>query len=150
MKYKLVQSIEAPSWFNPVAITSFGNVKEGDVGGFIKGERNLAQDGTCWVYDDAKVCDDARIEGNAKIHDHCVISGHATIGDEVIVSDSSAIEDATLAGSIDVCGYTNIKGDIVLSGALVLRDVAIREGTTYNYTPIKASIKSADTAEDNK
>lgn len=32
------------------AIRSFGNVKVGDLGGFIESENNLAQYWTCWVF----------------------------------------------------------------------------------------------------
>ena len=34
-------------------------MKEGSTGGWIEKESNLDQDGSCWIYDDAKVYDDA-------------------------------------------------------------------------------------------
>ena len=37
------------------ALRSFGTVTEGDLGGWIAGERNLSMSGTAWVYGDARV-----------------------------------------------------------------------------------------------
>ena len=50
------------------ALRSFNDVKEGSTGGWIEKESNLDQDGSCWIYDDAKVYDDARITGSAIIN----------------------------------------------------------------------------------
>ena len=55
------------------ALTSFGNVKAGDLGGYIQKEKNLSHYGTAWVADNAKVrgeaevCENAIIHGNAKV-----------------------------------------------------------------------------------
>ena len=38
----------------------FGNVKKGDLGGWIEKEDNLSQEGDCWVFGDAWVYGDAR------------------------------------------------------------------------------------------
>lgn len=37
------------------ALISFGDVKEGDLGGYIEKEENLSHDGNAWVSGDAKV-----------------------------------------------------------------------------------------------
>ena len=44
------------------ALKSFGNIKEGNLGGWIESEKNLSQDGDAWVFDNATV------RGNAKGH----------------------------------------------------------------------------------
>ena len=55
------------------ALKDFGNVKAGDIGGYIEKEANLSQEGICWIYDNAKVygsawvCDNARVCGNAMV-----------------------------------------------------------------------------------
>ena len=41
-----------------VALIDFGNVKTGDVGGFVESENNLSHDGLCWVSGDARVYGD--------------------------------------------------------------------------------------------
>ena len=60
------------------ALRDFGNVKEGELGGYIESEKNLSQDGDAWVYGDACVYGDARVYGNADIKttgDICSMSG---------------------------------------------------------------------------
>ena len=41
------------------ALIEFGDVKSGELGGYVEKEENLAQDGDAWVYGDARVCGDA-------------------------------------------------------------------------------------------
>lgn len=38
------------------ALKDFGNVKTGELGGYVESERNLSQEGNCWVYGNAEVC----------------------------------------------------------------------------------------------
>ena len=47
------------------ALFDFGNVKRGNLGGFVERETNLSQDGDAWVYGNAKVYGDAEVYGNA-------------------------------------------------------------------------------------
>lgn len=47
------------------ALKDFGNVKTGELGGYIESERNLSQEGNCWVYGNAKVCGNAWVCGDA-------------------------------------------------------------------------------------
>ena len=54
------------------ALKDFGNVKTGELGGYIESERNLSQEGNCWVYGNAKVCGNAWVCGNA---DYITIKG---------------------------------------------------------------------------
>ena len=37
------------------ALKDFGDVKAGDLGGYIEDYKNLSHDGNCWIYDNAKV-----------------------------------------------------------------------------------------------
>ena len=45
--------------FRIKALISFGDVKAGDLGGFIEKESNISHDGNAWVYGDARVYGDA-------------------------------------------------------------------------------------------
>ena len=49
------------------AVRNFGDVKAGDLGGFVQSEINLSHHGNAWVCDDAKVCDNAEVCGCAGI-----------------------------------------------------------------------------------
>lgn len=43
------------------ALTSFGNVKDGDLGGWVEKEANLDHVGDAWVYGDARVLGNASV-----------------------------------------------------------------------------------------
>ena len=49
------------------ALNSFGEVKEGDLGGWIESEKNLSHEGDCWVSGDADVSGDIEVYGNAEV-----------------------------------------------------------------------------------
>ena len=66
------------------ALRDFGEVKEGELGGYIEAEKNLSQccdawvSGNAWVSDDARVSGDSRVSGDADIKtagDICSMSG---------------------------------------------------------------------------
>jgi hypothetical protein len=63
MKYKLGEKHPTENLYRVVALKDFGNVKAGDIGGWVESEHNLSQEGDCWVYGDAYVCDDAQVYG---------------------------------------------------------------------------------------
>ena len=56
--------------FQIKALISFGDVKAGELGGYIEKEENLSQTGDAWVFDNARVSGDARVSGNAWVTDN--------------------------------------------------------------------------------
>ena len=50
------------------ALRSFGDVKEGDLGGWLDSESNLSHDGDCWVCDNAEVSGNAKVYGDARVY----------------------------------------------------------------------------------
>ena len=50
------------------ASVAFGNVKSGDMGGWIEKEENLSHDGEAWVADNARVTGNAWVFGNARVY----------------------------------------------------------------------------------
>lgn len=88
-----------------IATKDFGNIRKGDVGGWIENETCLSQYGNCWVSDNACVFDGARIEdnafvsgnariyGNARCIENCKISGNARIYDGSWVMSFSCVSD---------------------------------------------------------
>ena len=73
------------------ALRDFGNVKAGDLGGYIESESNLSHDGEAWVYGNARVygeawvCDDARVYGNAWVSCDARVYGDAWVCDDAKV-----------------------------------------------------------------
>jgi carbonic anhydrase/acetyltransferase-like protein (isoleucine patch superfamily) len=110
------------------ALKAFGNVKAGDYGGWISSEHNLAQEGNCWVYDEAQVsgsvlvCDNARVCGKARVY------GDACVFDDVRVYDNAQVYDHAL-----VYGNAKVFGNAWVSGRALLRDNAQVYGTAHVY-----------------
>ena len=79
------------------ALMDFGNVKKGDLGGFVQSETNLSHNGNCWIYNDAKVFDSARILdsaeifGSARVYDTAMVYGSAEISCSARVSGSARV-----------------------------------------------------------
>lgn len=44
------------------ALRDFGNIKQGEIGGWIENEDNLSHCGDCWVYGNAEVYGNAKVE----------------------------------------------------------------------------------------
>ena len=85
-KYELVPDrqivVAGTTLYRIRALKDFGNVKAGDLGGFVASERNLSQEGTCWVADEAQVYDDAAISDDAQIYGRGRVYGRARVSDK--------------------------------------------------------------------
>ena len=68
------------------ALKDFGDVKAGDLGGYIEKELNLSQEGKCWVHSEAKVCHYAWVRDNAVISDNAWVSGNAKVRGNAIAT----------------------------------------------------------------
>lgn len=82
------------------SISNFGNVKKGDIGGFIAREGNLS------VVDNAWVSDDAIVFGNAKV------LGNATVSDDAwVFCDAMVYGNARIFGNTQICGDSRVTSD---------------------------------------
>lgn len=153
------------------ALKDFGDVKAGDLGGFIEREDNLSQEGTCWIYgdgivaQDARVEDDARVSGHSYIHGNVIIgcratvifsriSGYSNIGDSATVADCR-MENVAVSGKslIQASHLTNCcicdsvvncveaTGDVDVFGNIVIQNANI---TGPILIPREAEIRSND------
>ena len=67
--------------FRIKALVSFGDVKEGTLGGYVEKEENLDHEGNAWVSGNACVYGDARVSGNACVYgnaDYATVKGFGT------------------------------------------------------------------------
>lgn len=113
------------------ALRDFGNVKAGDIGGYIESEKNLCQDGSCWVYDNAKVYDNASVYDNARICENAKVYGNSKIFDKAEIYGNSKVYgyakvygNAVVSGVAEVYGYTFInKGVIIGRVSIPFKDI---------------------------
>lgn len=66
-----------------IAISDFGDVKAGDIGGFIETGYNLSREGTAWVGDNAYVFAGGRVAGDALVSDTAQVYDNARVCDDV-------------------------------------------------------------------
>jgi NDP-sugar pyrophosphorylase family protein len=118
-KYVLVQPtiIKGIKVYRVKATKDFGNVKMGDVGGYVQSENNLSKEGLCWIYDNAMVLENAKLRGNARLRDKAVIEGNSIVEDISIVRDNSYI-----SGSSRIKGCTLVSGRTHIFNSLVFDD----------------------------
>ena len=62
--------------FRVKALTSFGNVKAGELGGYIEKEDNLSQSGDACVKGNAEVSGNARVSSNAEVDGNARVRGN--------------------------------------------------------------------------
>ena len=96
--------------FRIKALISFGNVRAGDVGGYIEKEENLSQSGNAWVYGNAEVSGDAEVYGDAKVYGNAKVYGDAWVSGNAEVSGDAKVygnaDYATASGFGSECRTT--------------------------------------------
>ena len=114
------------------ALKDFGDVKAGDLGGYIEKELNLSQEGKCWVHSEAKVCHYALVSDNAQVRDYALVCDNAQVRDYALVSDNAWVCDyavvgdyAVVLGNSVISYYAVVCGNAWVSGNAVVRDNAI-------------------------
>ena len=132
------------------AIRDFGDIAEGDIGGFVESEWNLSHEGDCWIYQDAVACEDscvsdnaslfgdagvsgmARIRGSAIVSENAMVSGEAVVEDEAWVWDYASVSGrARLCGEGEAGEAATICDDAVICGFCLVEGNACIEGNSY-------------------
>ena len=93
-KYKLTETLEIGGHVlnRIIALRDFGEVKKGDLGGFIEKESNLSHDWTCWIYNDAVVRGNAMVYGDAKVYGNAEVYGNAMVYGNAKVCGNAKVE----------------------------------------------------------
>ena len=100
------------------ALRDFGDVKKGDIGGYIQFEENLSHEGNCWVYGEAGVFDNAKVFDNARVFDTARVFDNAGVyGDARVLGDAGVYGDARVFGGAKVYGLVMVYGDAEVKGA---------------------------------
>ena len=87
-KYKLTDetiNLRGITLYRIEALTDFCDVKRGDKGGFVESEKNLSQEGNCWIYDDWCVYENTIVTDNAQVYDDANIHGNVHLCGDVDV-----------------------------------------------------------------
>lgn len=145
MEKKYVLTAETKTvWGVPLhrirALRNFGDVHQGDLGGWVEREGNLSHNGNCWVADSAavfnnvKVCDDAIVKnravvsGNAKVEDFAVVDGCSRILDSARVKWHATVTNAKVCDRATVSGRMRIDHGYIGGNALFTGSATIEAG----------------------
>lgn len=112
------------------ALKDFGDVKAGEIGGWVESERNLSQEGLCWVYDDAVVSRYAKVSELAVLKDFSVVLGHSVIIGNAVIKSNAWIYDAIVDGKA-VIGKNGYITDIACY--FTIDNIGSRHDTTTFY-----------------
>ena len=133
-EYKEIGNIKL---FRVKALTSFGNVKAGEIGGYIEKEDNLSQSGNAWVDGNAEVSGNAWVRGNAQVYSNAKVRGNARVDGNAKVRGNARVDgnarvsgNARVDGDAEVSGNAKVDGDAEVSGNAKVRG-------NEDYTTIK-------------
>lgn len=112
-RIRAVRDIETPQ----------GIVKSGCLGGWVESEKNLDQDYTAWVADEAMVF------GKASVSEEALVSGHAQVFDEATVTGGAVVTDnARISGRAFIVDFVKIYGDTQFCGDTMVSDAVYDHG----------------------
>ena len=104
------------------ALKDFGDVKTGDLGGWIERGDCLSPEGNCWVSDNAWVYGDAIVSGNA------MVSGDARVyGNAWVYGNARLFDNVRVFGNAWVCSNAHVSQD---AHVFWISQIGSRFGTT--------------------
>lgn len=129
-KYKLTKEtmcFDGVTLHRIKALKDFGDVAAEELGGWVEAERNLSQEGNCWIAMEAKAYGGAEIRDNAILTCGAIACENSTIGNDTLVTDESVIRGFTyLCGNVEISGesviggYAKLHGHVMVIGAKVI------------------------------
>lgn len=122
------------------ALKNFGDVKAGELGGWVESENNLSQYGNCWIDIEAKAYKNAEIKDDAVITRHAVISDNATIYGNAYISGETVIGGfAYIYNDTEIFGNSVIDGEAILYGKVRVFDAKITDAKIRDNVVIDSS-----------
>jgi hypothetical protein len=114
-KYRLTEDtiiVNGRTLYRIQALLDFGNVKMGDIGGYVQSEDNLFHHNDAWIYDNAKVYDMALLTDDAKIYGKTEIYGNARVRGKARLNDEEKVFGETeISGNTQLCGKITISSN---------------------------------------
>lgn len=111
MKYELTDETtktpEGKTLYRIKALKDFGDVKAGQLGGFVESMNNLDQTTEAWISNEAKVWGNSLVTNNSQISHQAEVFGdckivNSTIGGLSIIFGKSVIEHSTILDAAEV------------------------------------------------
>lgn len=116
------------------SLIDFGDVKAGQLGGWIENENSLSQRGKCWVYGtECLVYGDSRVDDDAQIH------GESTLCHQANVYGAAIVENSLISGECRIFDNARVQSGsqvIAVRGLTAARDQILQ---IYGNSRVNAS-----------
>lgn len=120
------------------ALIDFGDVKAGELGGYVEKETNLSQYGDAWVYRHAQVFGNAWVRDNAWLSGKALVYGNAQVfgearvyGNAQVLGNARIFGNALVSESAWVYGDARIYSDAKVSGTARINGSACISGNAH-------------------
>ena len=141
LKYRLLLSdrcvIDGVTLYRIQALKDFGDVKAGDLGGYIADSSQLSQNGNCWIYSKSNKLVSGRVIENA------IINSLGSNRDSIINGDVFICGNSKILNDVDIFGSVDIFSSVISSKASKIKgfedEITIIDGT-YSSISISDSI----------
>lgn len=121
-------------------IKGYCTVNIGDLGGYVQSEKNLSQEGNCWITDKSIVCAGAVVKENALVKDRSCIYDKAIIAGNAIVSHSIVKGSAKIIDSVNVSMDSVISGNTEICNSATVINSTIKDKVKIkNFSSVKNS-----------
>lgn len=105
------------------------NIQETEYGGYIEDYTNLAQEGCCWVTEEACVYEQARVREDAIITEQAQVYGSAQVYGKSVISGSAQVtESAKVMGRAEIQDQAVVSGQAKVGNAVRVREQAYVAG----------------------
>lgn len=95
-------------------------ILKGTLGGWVESEKNLSQEGTCWINDEAMVFNNAKIIDSAIMSDFSVAKDNAVVAGYSNMTGNSIICNSARIGAKMICCGEAHDNSIICDNAIVL------------------------------
>ena len=107
-------------------------IEDGLKGGWVESVDNLSQDGTCFIYNNAKAYESAKVYGNAEVWGNAEVHGNVKVVDTAMVFGNAKVfgnarvwGNAKVFGNTKVFGLAEVFGDAEVHGNVKVVDNAM-------------------------
>ena len=145
-KYELIKESKdyflRREMFRIRALKDFGNVKAGDIGGWVCSYNNLSQEGNCWIFDNAMMFDNAIMFGNSVMYDNAVMLNNSIMYDNSkMFNNSKMYDEARMYDNALMFNDSKMFGNSKMYNNAKMFDYAILDKDKLLYGSINKSYK---------
>ena len=125
-----------------------GEVKAGDLGGFVESESNLSFEPSddAWIFDDAIACNDAYVDKGSYLRGNAIACNHAYVSwGALLAGHARAEDDAYIRGAI-LTDHAKASGFAVIVYNQDTGGVPMISGQSAVYGRVSGDVRLTDTA----